>query len=1763
MQGARRATGLRLRLMAGTAMPVLLAAAASGAQAQSLPSGGQLVTGSAAIAQTSPSKLNIIQSSDRATLNWQSFSIGQGNSVNVEQPGTRSMEIEQVVGNNVSQIFGRLTSNGQIVITNPNGIYFGPTSQIDVAGLVASTAQASPAALATFQAGGALHLDQVGSANAAIVNQGRITVSGAGLAAFVAPGVRNEGVIQAKLGTVQLASGTTATLDFYGDGLVSLAVTGQTLAQAIGPDGKPLKAAVSNSGTISAAGGTVLVTANVASGIVDQAINVQGVVAARAVSQQGGEIVLDGGGNGAVVVAGSLDASGTRAGQTGGSVEVLGNAVTLASSAKVDVAGNAGGGTALIGGNFHGAAGTRTAAATTVAKGAAINADAIVSGSGGNVAIWSNEATRFAGTVTATGGAQSGNGGRVETSGAQLTIADSARVDTNAASGHAGTWLLDPNNVTIAASGGTISPTTIEANLATGNVEIDTVSAGTTGTGNITISNNVIYSSSYDLSLLAQGNIVANASIQNTQASGGGALNLVAGWDGSTGLSAGVVTISQITGNSAAYGNVITGATGTLYVNSANGAQSVALGSDSGTTTVAANNVTLQGATSGFYAQLGYNLTNANGGSATGAISVNARGTVLLAGGAASGGNAYAQIGHGGLNANAATSSGSIAITAGNLSLAGGNDSTTNYAQIGQGSADTAQSGSAASGNIAITLTGALTGTANTAGDFIGNFAQSSGGVTNSTTAVSAGSVTMTGPTAFNGTAVSVVTTAGQTYSGAVTLGADTTLEGSTVAFSSTLDGANSLTISGNASFAGAVGGSTALASLGVTGTTTLSTGAVTTTGTQTYAGAATLGANTTLTSTTAGTIGFGSTLNSSTATARSLTVSGNASFGGVVGGTHSLASLAVSGATAIDTTAITTSGTQTYTGAVTLGDNATLTTTNKLVTLGNVSGSGNTLSISAGSGGVTFNGVTLAALNLTTTGTETLDAGTYAIGSGSYAFGTVTTSGTIVLDQATTFSGAMTLGSNTTLIDSSGITFNSTVNDLTAGSESLTVSGDASFGGAVGGTRALASLGVTGTTAINGGSIHTTAGQTYSGAVTLGAATTLTDSAGGVSFLSTVDGANALTVSGAASFGGVVGGNTNLASLTVTGPAAINTTAITTTNGQTYSGATTLGAASTTLEGSTVAFSSTLDGADGLTISGNASFAGAVGGSTALASLGVTGTTTLSTGAVTTTGTQTYAGAATLGANTTLTSTTAGTIGFGSTLNSSTATARSLTVSGNASFGGVVGGTHSLASLAVSGATAIDTTAITTSGTQTYTGAVTLGDNAALTGTTVSFGSTVDGANALTVSGAASFGGVVGGNANLASLTVTGPAAINTTAITTTNGQTYSGATTLGAASTTLEGSTVAFSSTLDGADGLTISGNASFAGAVGGSTALASLGVTGTTTLSTGAVTTTGTQTYAGAATLGANTTLTSTTAGTIGFGSTLNSSTATARSLTVSGNASFGGVVGGTHSLASLGGERHDSHRHNGDHDIGDADLHRRGDAGRQCDAGRNHRQLRQHSRRCECPDGVGGGKLRRRDRRQHCPRQPAGHRHQHAHHPRDHDHRDPELFGRREVDGSDDDADGNQQPDYPGECQRIGRHAEHQLGLGRRDLQRPDAGGAEPDDDRHRDAQRRYLYDRISRCFRRRRDPGNIERRHHPRRADELQRRGDAGRGDNADRQRRRRELPQHGRRRERPDGVGGGKLRRRGRRQRQSGQPDGDRAGSNQHHRDHHDQRADL
>jgi filamentous hemagglutinin family protein len=296
------------------------------------PQDGQVVAGSAAITQATPNKVDITQTTDKAIIDWNSFSINANEHTAFHQPSAGSVTLNRVVGEDPSQILGRLTANGQVFLVNPNGIYFGKNAQVDVAGLVASTHNIRNE---DFLAG-RYNFNIPGKPGASVINEGTINIADTGIAAFVAPSAANRGVIVAKLGRVVLAAANGFTLDFHGDELLTFLVNDEVAKTAFDLEGKQLTSFVENAGRIEAQGGYVLMTAKAAENAIHSVINQSGSIEATTVGTHNGEIILNAG-KGSLSVSGTLDASAPSGGD-GGFIETSGGHVAIDPATRITTA---------------------------------------------------------------------------------------------------------------------------------------------------------------------------------------------------------------------------------------------------------------------------------------------------------------------------------------------------------------------------------------------------------------------------------------------------------------------------------------------------------------------------------------------------------------------------------------------------------------------------------------------------------------------------------------------------------------------------------------------------------------------------------------------------------------------------------------------------------------------------------------------------------------------------------------------------------------------------------------------------------------------------------------------------------------------------------------------------------------------------------------------------------------------------------------------------------------------------------------------------------------------------------------------------------------------------------------------------------------------------------------------------------------------------------------------------------------------------------
>ncbi|MDP3134185.1 MAG: filamentous hemagglutinin N-terminal domain-containing protein, partial [Burkholderiaceae bacterium] len=502
----KQTSGTRARLAAPPVFRLrhfaLAVALSTGTLALAVPTGGVVTTGSATVG-TSAGVTTIVQGTPNVVINWQSFGLAPAEQVRFVQPGTHSIAVNRVLGADPSVILGTLTANGKVFLVNPNGILFGQGAQVHVGGLVASTLQLADGDLSRGE------FRFAGDSTASVVNQGNIRAQG-GQVALLGATVRNSGNIVADLGSVALAAGKSITLDFVGDGLLQVAVTEAAL-----------NALVHNGGLVQADGGQIVLNANAGSGLLQGAVNHTGVLQAHSVGTRNGRITLLGGAETAILVGGTLDASGLATGQTGGTVHVLGGTVSL-SGAQVQASGDAGGGTVLVGGDYQGSGPLRRAQNTSLDSATAVKADAITAGHGGQIVVWSDGRTDVAGMLSARGGSQAGDGGLIETSGHKVSVAGGTEVNTLAPAGQTGLWLLDPPDYIIAGAGGDETPAQVTTSLAATNRLI-------VATNDVVVADALTWTTAQTLTLRAGNNVNINAAV--TASTAGSGIVLEAGND--------------------------------------------------------------------------------------------------------------------------------------------------------------------------------------------------------------------------------------------------------------------------------------------------------------------------------------------------------------------------------------------------------------------------------------------------------------------------------------------------------------------------------------------------------------------------------------------------------------------------------------------------------------------------------------------------------------------------------------------------------------------------------------------------------------------------------------------------------------------------------------------------------------------------------------------------------------------------------------------------------------------------------------------------------------------------------------------------------------------------------------------------------------------------------------------------------------------------------------------------------------------------------
>ncbi|MBE0619266.1 MAG: filamentous hemagglutinin N-terminal domain-containing protein, partial [Burkholderiales bacterium] len=324
---------------------------------------------------------------------------------------------------------GTQGKGGSISVAAPVAVTVAPTARVSADGIeggsVTLTSSAGPVTIAAPV-----------TANATVGRAGQVAVSASTTAVLASAGQLGANGGQGG-GAVSLKGSGGVTLDLGSVAQASGATGGSVAVHAD-------QGAVEASGTLDVtghegAGGSIQIAARS-----DITLDIASRILAS--GRSGGEVRIESG-EGTLLVSGLIDGRGSD-GQ-GGRVLLLAPRVGLMNRAVVSVSGQTGGGTVLVGGNFHGSGPEQNASATYIGPGASINADATGNGNGGSIALWSEDVTRVYGSVSARGGAEGGNGGFVETSSHNQLDVTGMQLDLRALRGQGGNWLIDPYNVTI------------------------------------------------------------------------------------------------------------------------------------------------------------------------------------------------------------------------------------------------------------------------------------------------------------------------------------------------------------------------------------------------------------------------------------------------------------------------------------------------------------------------------------------------------------------------------------------------------------------------------------------------------------------------------------------------------------------------------------------------------------------------------------------------------------------------------------------------------------------------------------------------------------------------------------------------------------------------------------------------------------------------------------------------------------------------------------------------------------------------------------------------------------------------------------------------------------------------------------------------------------------------------------------------------------------------------------------------------------------
>ncbi|MCB1116129.1 MAG: filamentous hemagglutinin N-terminal domain-containing protein, partial [Chlamydiia bacterium] len=189
-----------------------------------------VIAGDVAMTSLETANALIYSKSERSIVEWESFSIGKGETLNLSLPSQNGAILNRVMGKEGSQILGKMLSNGKVYLINPQGIVIGSEGMIQAGSFVGSTLDCSNETFLTnakewvFSGQG----EEITNLGTIQTNFGNIYLIG--------KRVMNKGTVVAHSGDVSIAAGEKVIIRFEETPLLSIEL-GQEEAERITNEG--------------------------------------------------------------------------------------------------------------------------------------------------------------------------------------------------------------------------------------------------------------------------------------------------------------------------------------------------------------------------------------------------------------------------------------------------------------------------------------------------------------------------------------------------------------------------------------------------------------------------------------------------------------------------------------------------------------------------------------------------------------------------------------------------------------------------------------------------------------------------------------------------------------------------------------------------------------------------------------------------------------------------------------------------------------------------------------------------------------------------------------------------------------------------------------------------------------------------------------------------------------------------------------------------------------------------------------------------------------------------------------------------------------------------------------------------------------------------------------------------------------------------------------------------------------------------------------